>query len=122
MKMEMFILGRNSILLRVENIGDTFDSYGRVLYQTVRIRELVDQLYKVVNGDSASFTATIQELSLSANMPLQEMLNRKIQWQTVDDATVTLDESDSGLESDFTIINLQQQRLRVFKVDYTVAN
>lgn len=98
MKMEMFILGRNSILLRVENIGDTFDSYGRVLYQTVRIRELVDQLYKVVNGDSASFTATIQELSLSANMPLQEMLNRKIQWQTVDDATVTLDESDSGLE------------------------
>ena len=50
------------------------------------------------------------------------MLNRKIQWQTVDDATVTLDESDSGLESDFTIINLQQQRLRVFKVDYTVAN
>jgi hypothetical protein len=122
MKMEMFILGRNSILLRVENIGDTFDSYGRVLYQTVRIRELVDQLYKVVNGDSASFTATIEELSLSANMPLQEMLNRKIQWQTVDDATVTLDESDSGLESDFTIINLQQQRLRVFKVDYTVAN
>lgn len=40
MKLEMFTLGRNSILLRVENIGDIFDSNGEVIYQTVNIKEL----------------------------------------------------------------------------------
>lgn len=39
MKLEMFTLGRNSILLRVENIGDIFDSNGEVVYQKVNIKE-----------------------------------------------------------------------------------
>ena len=32
MKLELFTLGRNSILLRVENIGDIFNTQGQVTY------------------------------------------------------------------------------------------
>ena len=32
MKLEMFTLGRNKIMLRVENIADTIDSDGKVVY------------------------------------------------------------------------------------------
>lgn len=31
MKLEMFTLGRNEILMRVENIGDIFNSRGEVI-------------------------------------------------------------------------------------------
>jgi len=40
MKLELFTMGRNSILIRVENIGDIFNSEGEVIYQQVNIKEL----------------------------------------------------------------------------------
>jgi hypothetical protein len=40
MKLELFTMGRNSILMRVENIADIFNSEGEVIYQQVNIKEL----------------------------------------------------------------------------------
>ena len=37
MKLELFTLGRNSIMMRVENIGDIFNTQGEVSYQTIDI-------------------------------------------------------------------------------------
>jgi len=40
MKLEMFTMGRNEILIRVENIADIFNSAGEVVYQQINIKEL----------------------------------------------------------------------------------
>ncbi len=55
MKLEMFILGRNSILMRVENIGDIFNSEGEIVYQQVNIKELAQGLFTLVNSCTVGF-------------------------------------------------------------------
>lgn len=50
MKLELFTLGKNSIMMRVENIGDIFNSKGKVTFQKVDIDHLAAGLFKVVNG------------------------------------------------------------------------
>jgi hypothetical protein len=55
MKLEMFTLGRNEILMRVENIGDTFNSDREVIYQQVDIKKLATDLFTLVNGDDTDF-------------------------------------------------------------------
>jgi hypothetical protein len=84
-KLELFILGRNKILMRVANIGDAFNTNNIVVPHSVDIQGLADGLYRLVNGDSSSATAEITELSISGNMPYSEMAATKIQWATVDD-------------------------------------
>ena len=37
MKVELFAMGANQLLMRVENIADVFDSNGEVIYQQVNI-------------------------------------------------------------------------------------
>jgi hypothetical protein len=37
MKLELFMLARNSIMLRIENIADLFDTNGEVQVQTVNV-------------------------------------------------------------------------------------
>lgn len=37
MKLELFTMGRNQIMMRVENIGDIFNSNGEVTYQQVDV-------------------------------------------------------------------------------------
>lgn len=86
MKLELFTLGRNSLLMRVENIGDVYDSNGEVIYQEVLLHSLAEGLYKLVNGDSALFRAKISEMSLTGNQLYESMASTKIQWATVDDA------------------------------------
>lgn len=53
MKLELFTLGRNSLLMRVENIGDLFDSNYELIWQTVDIEGLAEKLFVSVNGDVA---------------------------------------------------------------------
>ena len=50
MKLELFTLGRNSLMMRVENIGDIFNSNGKVTYQNVDIDYLAASLFELVNG------------------------------------------------------------------------
>jgi hypothetical protein len=67
MKLELFIMGRNSVLMRVENIADVFDSAGKVIFQLVKIKQLAEDLFVLVNGEGTSFSVKIEELSLTAN-------------------------------------------------------
>jgi len=73
MKLELFTMGRNSILMRVENIGDIFNSQGEVLFQHVNIKELANGLFVLVNGCDVAFTAEITELSLTGNQSYETM-------------------------------------------------
>jgi hypothetical protein len=68
-----------------------------------------------MNNNSDLFTATIEELSLTGNQPIETMKANKIQWKTQDDAQVKKSRV-SGDTAD--TIELQQQRIRVFSVKY----
>ena len=50
MKLELFTLGMNSIMMRVENIGDIFDTNGVVTHLRVDIDLLAASLFELVNG------------------------------------------------------------------------
>ena len=49
MKLELFTLGKNSIMMRVENIGDIFNTQGVLNYQHVKIYDLAIGLFELVN-------------------------------------------------------------------------
>lgn len=117
MKLELFTLGRNSLLMRVENIADTFDNAGEVSFQTVQLQTLVDGLYTLANGPEAVAATTITEMSLTGNQAYADMAANKVQWATVDDEAVV---RQARVPKDTAAtIELQQQRIRVFKVDYS---
>ena len=88
MKLELFTLGRNKILMRVENIADTFDSQGDLIYQQVNLKTLVDGLFTLVNGDQLNFSSVVSELSLTGNQSYEEMSSKRLHWKTVDDTTM----------------------------------
>jgi len=70
MKVETFINGKNSVLIRLENLNDVFDSNGQVLYKSVNLQTLAEQLYMFANDNqvtSSDFSVAIEELSLTAN-------------------------------------------------------
>lgn len=68
MKLELFTLGRNSLMMRVENIGDIFNTKGKVTYQNVDIEYLAGALFELVNGYQISASQiTIEETSLTGN-------------------------------------------------------
>lgn len=118
--MELFTLGRNSIMIRLENIGDIFDSQGEVIYQTIDMDFLTTGLFNLVNRNEVngfsinSDQVEIVETSLTGNQPYDLMVQNKVQWKTVDDvAKKTVPKSEG--------VTLQQQRIRVFKVTYNAA-
>jgi len=49
MKLELFPLARNTIMMRVENIGDIFNT-GHVTYQLVNIDLLASSIFELANG------------------------------------------------------------------------
>lgn len=71
--MELFTLGRNSIMIRLENIGDIFDSQGEVIYQTIDMDFLTTGLFNLVNRNEVngfsinSDQVEIVETSLTGN-------------------------------------------------------
>lgn len=109
MKLELFTLSRNSILMRVENIGDMFDSDYELIWETVDIAGVADQLFTSVNG-ALPYQAQIKELSLTGNQSYEEMSAKRIKWKTWDDHVVEPPSPAPHPE----LVQLQQQRIRVF--------
>jgi hypothetical protein len=55
-------------MMRVENIGDIFNTNGKVTYQNVDINYLAASLFELVNGYSIGANQiTIEETSLTGN-------------------------------------------------------
>ena len=103
--------------MRIENIADVFDSDGKVIYQTVDVRRIAQELYAAANGvDAYSVRVQLIETSLTANQTYKQMQQNRLRWRTVDDA---LDVDDS-IEDDeeLSALKFQQQRIRTFKVIY----
>lgn len=85
-KIEMVPLEKNKIRVRLENLADTYDNPSKTL--DINLRDLADDLYVSVNGVNPAYV-NIEEMTLTGNQSRAEMLAKKIQWKTVDDATVT---------------------------------
>jgi len=86
MKLELFPMGRNAIMMRIENIGDVFNTRGALSYQTVDVMYLASGLFDLVNGYVIGYhQIEIEETSLTGNQPYDMMLQNKIKWMTVDD-------------------------------------
>jgi hypothetical protein len=116
MKLELYAAGKNALLMRIENIGDTFDSAGDVIYSTVNVNKIATDLFTIANdGADHKFTIEIEETSLTANQSYDAMRNGRLKWKTVNDIA----SCEPGPE-DFTAMSFQQQRIRTFKVRYQV--
>lgn len=69
-------------MLRIDNRADLFDSDTRdVIYVPVNVSKLCDDLYRAANDAQFSkkyWTTHITEMSLTGNMTIKEMKERKI--------------------------------------------
>jgi len=84
--MVTFPLARNKIMIRLENIGDIYDNAAEA---TVQLKDIALTLCYYANSMNTFYMwpeVTITEMSLTGNMPLEELKKRKIQWLTRDDA------------------------------------
>jgi len=99
-------MGRDSILLRISNIRDTFDSNGEVLFSQVKLRELAEGLYLIANNEKPKHME-ITETSLSGNQKYSTMENKKPSWPIQESHRV---ERRLGLSNDqgTDVIELQQ--------------
>lgn len=100
--------------MRVENIADIYNSNGEVQVQTVNLTEVINGLWSIANDNACDFSFDAIETNLTGNQSYQTMSDNKINWLTVDDDT----NSDYNQDS-INALQLQQQRIRVFKVAYT---
>jgi len=103
--------------MRIENIADVFDSDGEVIYQQVNVEQLAINLFEVANPNAGyQPTLNIQEMALTANQSYEEMSQRRLKWKTVDDSA----EQNLVAEDNLRAAQFQQQRIRTFKVSYTL--
>jgi hypothetical protein len=107
-------LSRNSILMRVENIADSTN-------QTVNVLAMAAVLWQAANPTNPAPIVPfmlVQEMSLTANMPLTELEERRIHWKTVDDATRP--PSSRQPVSDMSQVDFKPMDIKVFQITYTV--
>lgn len=75
--------GKNHIHVRLQNLADLYDSNSKTY--KVSVATIADTLWKYANSLSpVDYTMDIKEMSLTGNMELKEMWDRKIQWKYAD--------------------------------------
>ena len=76
---------KNKILIRFENIADFTNSTNSS--KTVDLSQIAISLFNSANKDQIfeDVTPKIQEMTLTGNMLIQDMWDKKIQWKTKDD-------------------------------------
>lgn len=114
-KMVSMPLSRNTISVRLENLADNQDLGETAKKQRVAFKWLLEQMWQSANKENPVELSEIQikEKSLTGNMDLKEMLDRKIKWNTKDVST-----SRISYEFDGEYVDLEAQRIRVFHVTF----
>lgn len=101
----------NKMILRLENIGD--------FYMTESKTQSVN-LFNILEAFNAK-GADITEVTLTGNMPIDEMWDRKIQWKTMDDNKPGFKDIKTDKSHDFGDVKLENQRIRTFVVSLSEA-
>jgi len=84
--------------------------------QTINLEQVADAFWRQYNG-IAAYNVEIKEMTPTGNMEVSEMLERKIQWKTVDDDKLAPSTLSRG--NDWKNLVLEAQRIRVFNIEYT---
>jgi hypothetical protein len=66
----LFPIGRNEIVLRLENIGDKFDRPDETVH--VKLYELTESFWRKVNGHAPLTAIEITETTLTTNQDFKE--------------------------------------------------
>lgn len=106
-------LSKNKLLFRFENLADLMDGDSKT--QNIDGAKLFNAIYTSANGSANTVSTKVTEMSLTANMSLKEMRDRKVQWKTMDDDKLT---SKPFKISDGESISLMPQQIRVFVVEF----
>jgi len=114
-KMVSFPVDRNVITVRLENIADINDlGENPAKGERIAFKWLLQQMWKSANGaDIDAKDITIKEKSLTGNMDIEEMRERKIQWKTKDKVNRKITHRFDG-----QYVDLELQRIRVFEVTF----
>jgi hypothetical protein len=82
---------KNQILLRVENLSDKVGDIAVVYLDCIS-----SYLVWSANLENPPFQVSHQivETTLTANMDLKEMLDRKLKWKTLDDVSEAIEENN----------------------------
>jgi hypothetical protein len=99
-------LAANKMILRLENIADFLLEGAET--QTVNLNKILEAF-----GAQGS---QIKEVTLTGNMEIEEMRQRKIQWKTMDDNKTGFAEVKINKSQDFAAIKLELQRIRTFEI------
>jgi len=107
LKVVPFPLGRNEILIRVENMQDLFDGEGDVIDFSISeyCMALMRQANQGIDVDVSKLT--IEERSLSNNQPYDEVVAKKFAWPTTESVSPVVYPEDSS-----NVVKLQPQRIR----------
>lgn len=116
-KMVSLPLSLNTLVIRLENIADLYDKDASSV--TIEFKELLTNMWHSANSDSnAQAEFDIQEMSLTANMNLEQMEARRIKWKTVDDPKEEYEQSKVAKDDGFDLVKLEPQRIRTFMVKF----
>ena len=130
-KYVVFPVSRNQLWLRLENIGDRFDTDrfpNNFDPNDTTIRFPLDQFARNLfaranwNTPAAKYNLTnilYQELSLTGNQLYSEVNAGKTNWRIQGQPNATL--SPFSPATEYTMIELPQQRIRMFNVTYLVS-
>ena len=77
-------------------------------------------LIKILKAFHAS-GSDITEVTLTGNMPINEMWDRKIQWKTMDDNKPGFKKVKTDKSQDWNAIKLENQRIRTFVISSNEA-
>jgi hypothetical protein len=127
-KYEVFPQKRNQLFIRVENLGDRFDTDDVGLSQAsttvnFNLDLFARNLFAQANAANKGWNITnilYSELSLSGNQLYSESISSKTNWRLQGMNNTVL--NPFPVATNFSQIELVQQRIRMFNVTYIVSN
>ena len=107
-------MAQNKILMRIQNLEDQFNS--DALTKQVNLTMVIEGMWKSAHSaDSDVGSYTLTETSVTGNMPLEEMENRRLKWQTDDGID---DPKKLSYEINGDMIQVEPMRIRTFTLEF----
>lgn len=108
LKYVMVPMDKNKIMIRVENLNDEFDGVTQPL--SFDIDAIAKGFWNEVNPKVALKTLKISETSVTGNMEVSEMEQRRLHWKTTESSEKPILVSDPS--------NILPMQIRVFVIEY----
>jgi len=102
------------ILFRLENMMDPFDSFS--VDYPANMTLIIDLWWSQSNPGIPTPRYTLEETSVTGNMPVTEMEDRRVRWQAAGDDGTEAKVLHRGIKDG--IVMLEPMRLRTFLLEY----